>query len=329
MEEPTPTATPTATRVPAEGELVSDIVDFVLQGLTIEVGTKVIWNNRDVSSHTSTSGQPDGITGIWDSGTLSTDKSFSFTFNQTGTFSYFCKIHPFMQATVTVVESLPGEPIVVTPMPTARPTPTPIQETIGERPAIQEIGIIENYAATRFFPGWIIVVRNIPVRMYLTRLHREHVNKFAIEPFYSSSEVILPGEIGVIEFLPEQVGEFKIRNVGHNFEATLIVVDSEEEVRQRISERGVQMYSFIHSLDDFRIFPDSLVVQKGIPVRIHNISLTAEHRVSFEPFHVPEDINVKPKEISIFEFTPDSPGEFKILHEIHGITGQLIVKEDQ
>ena len=308
---------------------MSDIADFVLQGLTIEVGTKVIWTNRDISSHTSTSGQPGGITKIWDSSTLATDKSFSFTFNQTGTFPYFCKIHPFMQATVTVVESLPGGPMIATPVPTARPTPKATPETIGERPDAQEIGIIENYAATRFFPRWLVVVKDMPVRLYLTRLHREHVNKFTIAPFFSSSDVILPGEVGVIEFLPDQVGEFKIRNVGHNFEATLVVVETKEEARRRIVERGVQMYSFIHSLDDFRIFRDRLVVQKGIPVRLHNISLTAEHRVSFEPFHIPEDINVKPKEISIVEFTPDRTGEFTILHEIHGITGQLIVEEHQ
>ena len=89
---------------------------------------------------------------------------------------------------------------------------------------VQEIGLIENFAATQFFPKWMVVVKDLPVRIYLTRLHREHVNIFTIEPFYSSSEVILPGEIGTIEFLPDRVGEFSIRNVGHNFEATLVVV---------------------------------------------------------------------------------------------------------
>ena len=132
MEEPTPTATPPPTPALGKGELASDIVNFVLQDLTIEVGTRVIWNNRDVSSHTSTSGQPDGITEIWDSGPLARNKSFSFTFNQTGKFPYFCAIHPsIMQANVTVVEALPGGPIVSTPEPTARPTPKPTPETMG------------------------------------------------------------------------------------------------------------------------------------------------------------------------------------------------------
>ena len=327
MEEPTPTAPPTPTRVLAKGELASDIVDFVLQDLTIEVGTNVIWTNLDVSSHTATSGQPDGITGIWNSGRLATGSSFSFTFNQTGAFLYFCTIHPsIMQASVTVVESLLGGPIVTTPEPTPRPTPTITPETIGKQPTTQEIAIIENYAATRFFPRWIVVLKDIPVRLYLTRLHREHVNRFTIEPFYSSSDVILPGEIGVLEFIPNRVGEFKIRNVGHNCDATLVVVETIEEAKKRIAERGVQIYALIHSLNDLRIFPDRVVVQQGIPATFHNISLTAEHRVSFEPFYVPEDINIRPREITPISFTPDRTGEFSILHEIDGMTGELIVE---
>ena len=43
----------------------------------------------------------------------------------------------------------------------------------------------------------------------------------------------------------------------------------------------------------------------------------------------PDDINVKPREISIVEFTPDTAGKFTILHEVHGITGELIVEEDE
>ena len=89
------------------------------------------------------------------------------------------------------------------------------------------------------------------------------------------------------------------------------------------------MYSLIHSIDEFQIFPDKLVVQKDIPTRLHNISLIAEHRVSVDPFFIADDLNVKTREISIFNFTPDSAGEFTILHEIHGITGQLIVEEHQ
>ena len=133
----------------------------------------------------------------------------------------------------------------------------------------------------------MVVLKDVPVRMYLTRLHREHINRFTIDPFYDSSEVILPGEIGVIEFVPDQVGEFKIRNVGHKFDATLVLVETVEEANRLKLERGRQMVALIHSVDDFRIFPDKLVLVKGLPARIHNISLVAEHQVSFGPFTRP------------------------------------------
>ena len=205
------------------------------------------------------------------------------------------------------------------------PTATPMA-MMGED-SVQELAVIENYTSTRFFPQWMVVLKDMPVRLYLTRLHREHVNRFTIEPFYSSSEVILPGEIGIIEFLPDELGEFKIRNVGHNFEATLVVVETLDQANARIAERGRQMYSLIHSVDDFRIFPNTLVLQRGIPARIHNISLIAEHQVSFKPFDDPEDINVRPREINLIDFTPDQTGNFTIRHELHGFTGELVVEE--
>jgi hypothetical protein len=86
------------------------------------------------------------------------------------------------------------------------------------------------------------------------------------------------------------------------------------------------MYSLIHSVDEFQIFPSRLVLQEGIPARIHNISLVTEHRVSFKPFDDPLDINVRPREITLIDFTPEETGQYTIRHEIHGFTGDLIVE---
>ena len=86
------------------------------------------------------------------------------------------------------------------------------------------------------------------------------------------------------------------------------------------------MYSLIHSVDDFQIFPGRLVIQEGIPARIHNISLVAEHRVSFKPFDDPPDINVRPREVNMIDFTPNEAGQFTIIHELHGFTGELVVE---
>lgn len=82
--------------------------------LTISPGTTVTWINNDSVAHTSTSD-----TGVWDSGSLATGKSFSFTFNGAGTFPYHCSIHPFMKATI-VVQSAAGA--TTTPGSTATPS---------------------------------------------------------------------------------------------------------------------------------------------------------------------------------------------------------------
>lgn len=219
--------------------------------------------------------------------------------------------------------------VTATPPPTSTPRPTleGMSDMMPGMPSVQEISMIENYTATRFWPRNIVVIKDIPVRIFLTRLHREHVNRFTIDPFFSSTEVILPGEVGIIEFLPDQLGEFKISNVGHNFSADLIVVETQAEANEYIADRGIQMYALIHDVDQFRMFPETIVVKKDIPVTIHNISLIAEHQVSVEPYEMGEQINVLPGEITRFEFTPDATGEFTILHKLHGFTGRLIVEE--
>jgi plastocyanin len=67
--------------------------------LTVPRGTKVTWTNRDDDPHTVVS---DRDPKLFKSPPLDTDESFSFTFNEAGTFKYFCSIHPRMQGTVIV-----------------------------------------------------------------------------------------------------------------------------------------------------------------------------------------------------------------------------------
>jgi plastocyanin len=56
--------------------------------LVISQGTTVKWTNDDEEAHTATSD-----TDIWDSGILEPGESFSYTFNDIGTFPYHCTIH--------------------------------------------------------------------------------------------------------------------------------------------------------------------------------------------------------------------------------------------
>ena len=80
----------------------SHIRNFTLEDLDIQAGTTVEWHNHDVAIHTSTSGNSPNPNGMWDSGLLSNDQTFSQTFNEVGTFPYFCIPHPFMTGAVMV-----------------------------------------------------------------------------------------------------------------------------------------------------------------------------------------------------------------------------------
>ena len=91
-------------------EILSEIKDFKLKNHTVPVGTTVTWLQRDRVPHTTTSGRRSNITGLWDSPVLRSGDSFSHTFTQVGSFSYFCRIHPLtMNGKINVVKAEPVE----------------------------------------------------------------------------------------------------------------------------------------------------------------------------------------------------------------------------
>jgi plastocyanin len=92
---PATTASESAT---PSGEV--DIVDFEFspRELTVARGETVTWRNQDPYDHWVVSTQPD----VLDSGQLSQAQTYSKTFSQTGTYTYYCNIHNYMKATVTV-----------------------------------------------------------------------------------------------------------------------------------------------------------------------------------------------------------------------------------
>jgi len=66
--------------------------------LTVSVGTTVTWTNKDAVAHTVTS----NTAGLFNSGNMNTNGTFSYMIMTAGTFSYFCAIHPTMTAKVIV-----------------------------------------------------------------------------------------------------------------------------------------------------------------------------------------------------------------------------------
>lgn len=80
---------------------------FSPQNIEVEVGTTVTWVNESSLVHTVTSGSNGEHDGLFDSGNISEGEEFSYTFDEVGTFDYFCRPHVSngMIGTVTVVDS--------------------------------------------------------------------------------------------------------------------------------------------------------------------------------------------------------------------------------
>lgn len=78
------------------------LVAYQPEKLTVDAGTKVIWKQTDPGAHTVTSGTVEqGGAGVtqqpddrFDSGNIATGDSYEFTFNEAGTYPYFCRLHP-------------------------------------------------------------------------------------------------------------------------------------------------------------------------------------------------------------------------------------------
>lgn len=86
--------------VPSNGKF------FVPAILTVSKGTTVTWTNGDSTLHTVTSGSPEsGNSGTgteFDSSYLAAGKTFQHQFSISGTFDYYCTLHPYMKGKVVV-----------------------------------------------------------------------------------------------------------------------------------------------------------------------------------------------------------------------------------
>src|SRR5215212_2588042 len=85
-----------ATAAASAGVTISDF-KFAPSTTTVNVGDTVTWSNSGPTGHSATA-----TDGSFDTGILQKGSSGSHTFSQAGTFSYFCKPHPFMKGTITV-----------------------------------------------------------------------------------------------------------------------------------------------------------------------------------------------------------------------------------
>ena len=105
MEEPTGPTThtvdiPTGTSVPG---CEDSNACYSPADITINAGDTVEWINVDTAAHTVTAGSPADVqVEIFDSSLLMGGGTWSFTFDEAGSYDYFCMVHPWMTGSVSV-----------------------------------------------------------------------------------------------------------------------------------------------------------------------------------------------------------------------------------
>jgi plastocyanin len=68
--------------------------------ISIKSGDSVTWLNQDAAFHSVTSGYYGEPSGLFDSGYLDPETSFTFVFENPGIYDYFCTLHPWMKGQV-------------------------------------------------------------------------------------------------------------------------------------------------------------------------------------------------------------------------------------
>jgi plastocyanin len=87
---------------PGQNEIWMQNMTFVPNAKTISPGTTITWVNKDSFNHTVVSGTPGNPDGKFASSALGPNGTFPHTFNDVGTYPFYCSIHTSMTGTITV-----------------------------------------------------------------------------------------------------------------------------------------------------------------------------------------------------------------------------------
>ena len=70
---------------------------FIPASVTVNNGDTVVWSNDDTAAHTVTGGTPTGgPDGSFDSGLVMAGAAFEIVADTSGSYDYFCMVHPWM-----------------------------------------------------------------------------------------------------------------------------------------------------------------------------------------------------------------------------------------
>lgn len=70
---------------------------YIPAAVNVNAGDTVVWSNDDTAAHTVTGGTPTGgPDGSFDSGLVMAGSSFEIVADTSGSYDYFCMVHPWM-----------------------------------------------------------------------------------------------------------------------------------------------------------------------------------------------------------------------------------------
>lgn len=84
-------------------DVAIDTFAYAPATITVPAGTTVEWTNQDATRHTVTAGsEDDPDPDAFDLPVEEQGDVVEFTFDEPGTYAYYCVLHPFMEGTVEV-----------------------------------------------------------------------------------------------------------------------------------------------------------------------------------------------------------------------------------
>lgn len=125
--------------------------------VTVRAGDSVKWTHRfDFAAHTTTSGAPAGTAdGLWDSGFMFQNQSFTRQFNDAGNYPYFCAPHFLSMSGSVVVQAVgPNQPPTVSIVNPTNNASFPVTNVVAiEATATDDGGVAE----VTFFDGATLI----------------------------------------------------------------------------------------------------------------------------------------------------------------------------
>ncbi len=79
-------------------------VSFIPDTLNIPVGTTVTWVNQDSIAHTVTSADTSNSKILFNSGSIGMHETFNHTFDSSGIYHYYCRIHSKRMNGIVIVQ---------------------------------------------------------------------------------------------------------------------------------------------------------------------------------------------------------------------------------